>query len=130
MMNITTLIGSVGFALFLGLMVYSYRQGERRMFPQPHSGYARDAGYTGTRRLFFPTASPHPATLSGSFRLASGACSDRLDHVGTRTAEAAKAASGDAVKVNHRPSQGQNARTIERMPAPMPNHNPRNLLIR
>ncbi len=72
MMNITTLIGSVGFAIFFGFMVYSYRQGERRYVP----GLALVTLATlaiVARGLFFPTASTHPATLSGSFRLASGA---------------------------------------------------------
>jgi NADH:ubiquinone oxidoreductase subunit 6 (subunit J) len=72
MMNITTLIGSVGFAFFFGLMVYSYRQGERRYVPGLVLITLATLAILA-RGLFFPTASPHPATLSGSFRLASGA---------------------------------------------------------
>ena len=72
MMNITTLIGSVGFAFFFCFVVYSYRQGERRYVPGLVLVTLATLA-TLVRGLFFPTASPHPATLSGSFRLASGA---------------------------------------------------------
>ena len=55
MMNITTLIGSVGFALFFGLMVYSYRQGERRYVPGLVLVTLATLA-TLARGLFFPTA--------------------------------------------------------------------------
>ena len=71
-MNITTLIGSVGFAFFFCFVVYSYRQGERRYVPGLVLVTLATLA-TLVRGLFFPTASPHPATLSGSFRLGIGA---------------------------------------------------------
>src|SRR5262245_57076190 len=66
-------IGTVGVVFFVGLTFYSYRQGVRGR------GYFTGLGLiifaflnTLIRGLFYPGASPHPATVTGMWRLGNG----------------------------------------------------------
>src|SRR5262245_58465661 len=66
-------IGAVSVAFFGALTLYSYRQGRRGR------GYLTGLMLiifaslnTLIRGLFYPGASPHPATISGMWRLANG----------------------------------------------------------
>jgi len=69
----STIIGSVGFAFFLVLTIAAYRGGAHTRRYVPGLVLSTLVALSILIRVvFFPTASAHPATLGGQYRLATG----------------------------------------------------------